>query len=63
MFFKSRSTKPKLEQDDAERREILDRRAKNNDRRINPFDPNYRGPSRRVTIDRRVCVDRRNQQE
>lgn len=37
----------------------LDRRAANSDRRINN-DPNYNGPSRRYTIDRRLNMkDRR----
>ena len=38
----------------------LDRRASNSDRRVNT-DPNYNGPSRRYTIDRRLKLkDRRD---
>lgn len=32
---------------------VLDRRSANADRRVKPYDPNYLGPSRRYSIERR----------
>ena len=44
---------------DPDRRVLLDRRAVNNERR-GAYDPDYRGPARRNTIDRRMnSKDRR----
>jgi hypothetical protein len=45
----------------SKRRVVLDRRAKNSDRRQNPVNQDYHGPFRRHTVDRREIIkDRRD---
>lgn len=52
--------KEKLKPENPNRRVILDRRAKNSDRRVNMTDHDYQGPYRRNTVDQRASTkDRR----
>ena len=53
--------KHKIPPQNSNRRVVLDRRAKNSDRRQNPLNAGYHGPFRRHTVDRReIAKDRRD---
>ena len=53
--------KHKIPPQNSNRRAVLDRRARNSDRRQNPLNQEYQGPFRRNTVDRRGMVkDRRD---